>query len=86
MLTRALVDYREALKVLSNYESYRELLEQVRAHNADAQSEGISDWLGFIERWVAEVSRRSKETAAALITRNNKFLNLPRKSRAKVNA
>ena len=91
MLTRALVGYREALNVLADYESFREFLDVVRLHNANSQSEfkspeGLSGWLRFIEKWNSEISLRSKKTAAALITRNNKFLNLPRKSRAKVNA
>ena len=66
MATRAI---REAVKVLADYESYRQLLEVVRAQVHNPSPEDLSErgWLATMELWNSEVPLRNKQAAEALM-------------------
>ena len=66
MATRAIM---EAVKVLADYESYRQLLEVVRAQVHNPSPEDLSErgWLATMEQWNSEVPLRNKQAAEALM-------------------
>ena len=66
MATRAI---REAVKVLADYESYRQLLEVLRAEVHNPSPEDLTEraWWLTMEVWNSEVPLRNKQAAEALM-------------------
>ncbi len=83
MATRVI---REAYKVLADYESYRQLLEVVRAQVHNPSPEDLSErgWLATMEQWNSEVPLRNKQAAEALMWIRNNSVPFTAQARAKV--